>query len=306
MKPKDLIGIPWMLAFALRSDGWYLRQEIIWEKPNPMPESVTDRCTKSHEHIFLLTKQPRYFYDKEAIAEPVSESFANDKRHETGSTTNNVKKGYEKGLAQNPKGPHRLFGKHKNNHEKGQKYQTMRRDRENGEFFLSTPTRNKRDVWTITTKPYSGAHFATFPPEIPEICIKAGSSQHGQCSKCGKPFERMREKIGTQKFKNGSQSKAKHIITEMRGEASLRTSMHTTNEMPVYRTIGWIPQCECNAPIVPQIVLDPFGGSGTTAVVARRLGRDFITVELNQKYIDEHIKPRIEETNPLFGSVEVV
>lgn len=118
-KNKDLIGIPWMLAFALRADGWYLRQEIIWSKVNPMPESVTDRCTKSHEHIFLLTKQPRYFYDKEAIAEPVSESFANDRRHETGSTANNAKEGYEQGLAQNPKGPHRIFGKHKNNQEKG-------------------------------------------------------------------------------------------------------------------------------------------------------------------------------------------
>jgi len=306
LKPKDLIGIPWMLAFALRADGWYLRQEIIWEKPNPMPESVTDRCTKSHEHIFLLTKQPRYFYDKEAIAEPVSESFANDKRHETGSTTNNVKNGYEKGLAQNPKGPHRLFGKHKNNHEKGQKYQTMRRDRENGEFFLSTPTRNKRDVWTITTKPYSGAHFATFPPEIPEICIKAGSSQHGECSKCGKPWERVMEK--EKSFGSGS-GKSGNPISGKNGD-QMQGSGDTgdVRKGPILATVttGWSPQCECNAPIIPQIVLDPFGGSGTTSIVARRLGRDFITVELNQKYIDEHIKPRLEETNPLFGSVEVV
>ena len=306
LKPKDLIGIPWMLAFALRADGWYLRQEIIWEKPNPMPESVTDRCTKSHEHIFLLTKQPRYFYDKEAIAEPVSESFANDRRHETGSTTNNAKEGYEKGMAQNPKGPHRIFGRHKDNQDKGQKYHIMHRDRENGEFFPSVQTRNKRDVWTITTKPFPGAHFATFPPEIPELCIKAGSSQHGECSKCGKPWERVTEK--ERQFGSGS-GKSGNPISGKNGE-SVQGGGDTgdVRKGPILATIttGWSPQCECNTPIVPQIVLDPFGGSGTTAIVARRLGRDFITVELNQKYINGHIKPRLEETNPLFGSVEVL
>ena len=269
LKPKDLIGIPWMLAFALRADGWYLRQEIIWEKPNPMPESVTDRCTKSHEHIFLLTKQPRYFYDKEAIAE---ESSQPDRKR-------NDKIGGEKG--------------DKTHHSPGAQ-------------FEGSVTRNKRDVWTITTKPYSGAHFATFPPEIPEICIKAGSSQHGECSKCGKPWERVMEK--EKSFGSGSGKSGNPISGKNGDQMQGGGDTGDVHKGPILATVttGWSPQCECNAPIIPQIVLDPFGGSGTTSIVARRLGRDFITVELNQKYIDEHIKPRLEETNPLFGSVEVV
>lgn len=134
-KTKDLIGIPWMLAFALRADGWYLRQDIIWSKPNPMPESVQDRCTKSHEYIFLLSKSAKYFYDNEAIKEPAI--YAGDDR---GSRTDN-----RRGTEANS-----VSGK-------------------TGEF------KNKRSVWTINTKPYSGAHFAVFPEELIEPCILAGS-----------------------------------------------------------------------------------------------------------------------------------
>lgn len=118
MKPKDLMGIPWMLAFALRDDGWYLRQDIIWHKPNPMPESVKDRCTKSHEYIFLLSKSPKYYFDNESIKEPSVHAGVND-------------------------------------------------------------TRNKRDVWSVNVKPYKGAHFATFPMELIEPCIKAGCPDGG-------------------------------------------------------------------------------------------------------------------------------
>ena len=149
-KSKDLIGIPWLLAFALRKDGWYLRQDIIWNKPNPMPESVKDRCTKSHEYIFLLSKSKNYYYDNEAIKEPTKEGEA---------------------------------------------------------------TKNKRSVWTVNKKPYKGAHFATFPSELIEPCIKAGS-QKGD------------------------------------------------------------------------IILDPFIGSGTTAMVAKSLGRHYIGCELHESYND--------------------
>jgi DNA modification methylase len=135
LKPKDLIGIPWMLAFALRADGWYLRQDIIWHKPNPMPESVTDRCTKAHEYIFLLSKSQQYFYDNEAIKEPAI--YAGDDR----GSRNDSRRGTE---------ANSMSGK-------------------TGEF------RNKRSVWTINTKPYSGAHFAVFPQELIEPCILAGS-----------------------------------------------------------------------------------------------------------------------------------
>jgi DNA modification methylase len=142
LKPKDLIGIPWMLAFALRADGWYLRQDIIWHKPNPMPESVQDRCTKAHEYIFLLSKSARYYFDAAAIAEEAQDwgtrDRSNGKYHNEGS-----------GLT-----PHSGLEK-------------------------SYETRNKRSVWTVTTKPYKGAHFATFPPDLITPCILAGAPAGG-------------------------------------------------------------------------------------------------------------------------------
>jgi DNA modification methylase len=145
IKPKDLIGIPWRVAFALQADGWWLRQDIIWHKPNPMPESVTDRCTKSHEYIFLLTKSARYFYDSEAIKEP----FCDDRM---GNPNGGGQ--YSVGSGRNDSGALKT-GKWN----------------EDGK----TTGRNRRSVWTIATKPFKEAHFATFPPAIPEICIKAGS-----------------------------------------------------------------------------------------------------------------------------------
>jgi DNA modification methylase len=143
LKPKDLIGIPWMVAFALRNDGWYLRQDIIWHKPNPMPESVSDRCTKSHEYIFLLSKSKTYYYDAESIKEPVKQDWGtrdrtNGKYHNAGTGLNphtGLQKSYEKA--------------------------------------------NKRSVWSITTKPFHGAHFATFPPDLIEPCVIAGSPEGG-------------------------------------------------------------------------------------------------------------------------------
>jgi DNA modification methylase len=148
IKPKDLIGIPWMLAFALRADGWYLRQDIIWHKPNPMPESVTDRCTKAHEYIFLLSKSQQYFYDNEAIKVPVKEDWGT--RDRTNGKYHNEGTGLQ---------PHSGLEK-------------------------SYEMANKRSVWSINTKPYKGAHFAVFPEELIEPCILAGTSQKGHCPKC--------------------------------------------------------------------------------------------------------------------------
>ena len=139
LKNKDLIGIPWMLAFALRADGWYLRQDIIWHKPNPMPESVRDRCTKAHEYIFLLSKSDKYFYDNEAIKYPVKEDWGTRNRSD---------------------------GKY---HKKGTGLQP------HSGLENSYSVANKRSVWSVTTKPYKGAHFATFPPDLIEPCILAGS-----------------------------------------------------------------------------------------------------------------------------------
>ena len=140
LKPKDLIGIPWRLAFALQADGWYLRQDIIWHKPNPMPESVRDRCTKAHEYVFLLSKSERYFFDAEAIKEPAV--TVGDTRH----------------LRRDKTADARLSPSGREGNGKPQ-----------------AETRNRRSVWTVATRPYKGAHFATFPPALIEPCILAGS-----------------------------------------------------------------------------------------------------------------------------------
>lgn len=161
-KPKDLIGIPWMVAFALRADGWYLRQDIIWHKPNPMPESCTDRCTRSHEYIFLLTKNARYYFDSYAIEEPAK---------------------WERWGNQTESKQHPGTAKHLG-----------------GKSIADLPVRgmkNKRSVWTIPTHSYKGAHFATFPPSLASFCSLAGTSEKGACSTCGAPLTRIikRERI---------------------------------------------------------------------------------------------------------------
>lgn len=171
-KAKDLIGIPWMLAFALRDDGWYLRQDIIWQKTNCMPESVRDRCTKSHEYLFLLSKSPRYYFDAEAISEPIAESSA---------------KRYQQNLAAQ-KGSDRQPGKTNDSMKAalprfgGNKYGDDKRAEsrtKSGAVCKPQLRRNKRDVWPISTAGFKGAHFATFPPALVRPCIRAGSRPGG-------------------------------------------------------------------------------------------------------------------------------
>lgn len=152
LKPKDLIGIPWRVAFALQADGWYLRQDIIWHKPNPMPESVRDRCTKAHEYIFMLSKSPRYYFDYEAIKEPA----VSLKAQWTDNPANDKQRGHSRRHA-------------------GFNGRYAERIRESG----PPETRNKRSVWTVTTKPFKGAHFATFPPDLIEPCVLAGCPEGG-------------------------------------------------------------------------------------------------------------------------------
>lgn len=181
IKPKDLIGIPWMVAFALRADGWYLRQDIVWHKPNPMPESVKDRCTKAHEYIFLMSKSKKYYYDQDAIKEPLAASsvqrLAQDIENQKGSDrvpgkTNGAMKAVRPhGIVRNRK----LGYDSKENVLRGSKNINAEGLEES---MLPEPehNRNKRSVWTVTTKPYKGAHFATFPPDLIEPCILAGSA----------------------------------------------------------------------------------------------------------------------------------
>ena len=197
LKEKDLIGIPWMLAFALRADGWYLRQDIIWHKPNPMPESVRDRCTKAHEYVFLLSKNKKYYYDNESIKEPAKDWGTRD----------------------------RSKGKY---HNEGTGLQP------HSGLTKSYPTKNKRSVWSITNKPYKGAHFAVFPPDLITPCIKAGS-------------------------------------------------------------------------IEGDIILDPFIGSGTTAMVAKELKRNYIGCELHEDYstlIDERVPTNKVVHNGLTDAID--
>lgn len=182
LKGKDLVGIPWMLAFALRADGWWLRQDIIWSKPNPMPESVTDRCTKSHEYIFLLTKSAKYYFDSDAIKEPAAASvsrWAQDIENQEGSyrvpgkTNGPMKAVGGRSLRDN----FRREGSKREQAIPNQSRGTHRPNREDSVYDLAT--RNKRDVWTVATQPYKEAHFATFPPKLIEPCILAGCPPGG-------------------------------------------------------------------------------------------------------------------------------
>ena len=191
LKRKDLMGMPWRIAFALQNDGWYLRQDIIWHKPNPMPEPVTDRCTKSHEYIFLLAKNEKYYFDNESIKEDgiIKAGTKGAKGSEERQNEKNV----------NSRPP---------------------------EYKIYDGKRNKRSVWKVNTKPFKESHFATFPPKLIEPMILAGCPETGT-------------------------------------------------------------------------VLDPFGGAGTTALVADRLNRNAVSIELNEDYI-EITKKRLEKDNSLF------
>lgn len=258
IKPKDLLGIPWRAAFALQADGWFLRSDITWAKVNAMPESVTDRPTRSHEMLFLLSKKQRYFYDHIAIREPhKSDSIARTRR----------------GRAD----------KHKWTNGPGK--QSIANDLSKA---LHPDGRNKRDVWSISTKPYKGAHFAVMPPDLVEPCILAGTSEAGCCPHCGTPWRRVIEKVACQpgevppsycgsSFQKGKTRDARSPMAEVGDKP--RTAKT--------RTIGWEPACQCpEHQATPSVVLDPFGGSGTVGMVAQRFGRDWLLIEANPRYAD--------------------
>jgi DNA modification methylase len=268
LKPKDLVGIPWRLAFALQADGWYLRADIIWSKPNPMPESVTDRPTKAHEYVFLLTRSPRYFFDQEAVREPhawpVQPQHGWAERRANGEP---VRRGIAPesstttpgGIGSNPAG------------------------------------RNVRSVWRIATEAYPEAHFATFPTELARRCIVAGTSERGCCPECGVPWVRKVDRgelVGKDRGGN-------YIGREV--GAGVKVNPGTPGLAYENRTVGWRPSCDCsNATIqtpgrpiahpphrpIPCTVLDPFVGSGTVPHVARLHGRHAIGIDLNADYLE--------------------
>ena len=302
LKQKELVGIPWMTAFALRADGWYLRQEIIWAKPNPMPESVTDRCTKSHEQIFLLSKRPRYFFDSEAIAEPVTLSTVArvsqpniENQHGSDRVpgkTNGTMKAVLKSSGNKERKPASARG-----------VPTDTNGKTAGAMAGSVPwegsTRNKRSVWTVTTKPFKGAHFATFPPELIEPCILAGTSAHGHCPQCGAGWERITEKGDPDR--EHQRACGGDVNGEYHGEAvkdyagtgaqnASETKARILDGMRTKVTTGWQATCKCGVEPVPGVVFDPFGGSGTTAEVAQKFGRDWILCEINPAYLPLQIE----------------
>lgn len=271
-KPKDLIPVPWLVGLALQQDGWWLRSDCIWAKPNCMPSSVRDRPTTSHEYVLLLSKQPRYFFDAEAVKEPNSSPE---------QLAHNLK--YAK--------PYEVYDERAGD--------TGQPGNVNNVGIHARPGaegRNIRSVWTIATAPFAEAHFATFPPALAERCIKAGTSEKGACAACGAPWVRQLEQERGERDDSGRT----HSLPEQ------RNGKHPPPERGwevLSRTVGWKPSCACGAgDPVPCVVLDPFGGAGTTGLVADRLGRDAVLIELNPAY-GELARNRIKGDAPLFAEV---
>ena len=246
LKPKDLCLVPYRVAMALQADGWFLRSHIIWAKPNPMPESVTDRPTSAHEAVFLLTKEPRYWYDADAIAEPAIHA---------GKVVSLGEKSLSKGQAAGAN--------------------VSRSGNALADSVTVTSKRNKRNVWTIATKPYSGSHYAVMPPKLVEPCIKAGCPAK-VCAECGAPWVRV---VDVETAPNVSRTR------NVGGrDDGYTTPTHGGGIPPSKRiTKGWEPTCDHDAATRPGLVLDPFGGSGTVGEVAESLGRRWLMFDLDAR-----------------------
>lgn len=249
LKNKDLMGIPWRVAFALQADGWTLRSDIIWSKANCMPESVNDRPTMSHEYVFLFSKQTRYFYDAVAIMEETTD-------HEY-RTRGKIRPPTSLYCAPRQDGSHRT---------------AMSLHQQPGGRL----TRNIRNVWTILTEPFPGAHFACMPTALAARCIQAGTSAHGVCSLCGAPYRRLiaSHDAATPRYKR-----------KTLGEPHDPSDSHTLRTAHYISTVGWEPSCSCAAMVVPAVVFDPFAGASTTLLVARDMGRHGVGMDLSWRYL---------------------
>ena len=275
LKPKDLMGIPWRVALALQADGWWLRSDIVWNKLNPMPESVRDRPTRAHEYVFLLTKSARYYYDAGAIRTPAAPATLKDSRVNG--------HGFVASVA-NPDNPHYAQASKPDKQRGHSRRHAGFNDRwdDMSKAEQQAMGANKRDVWSIATQPYSGAHFATFPEKLVEPCILAGTSEKGVCSVTGDPWERVVERTQGE-YQDCPKSEMSQIARGDRGTANVGK----TELVPPRRTTtGWQPTCDHDSEPVPATVLDPFCGSGTTGVVALRHGRSFVGIELNPEYVE--------------------
>jgi DNA modification methylase len=261
LKPKDLVGIPWRVAFALQADGWWLRSDVIWSKPNPMPESVTDRPTKAHEYLFLLAKSAKYFYDADAIRETNTGLDGNARTFRGGGAY--------------------VHGRSFTNDS------VIDRISHGNDGLLVG--RNKRTVWEIATEPYAEAHFATYPTDLVKPCILAGTSEHGCCAECGAPWGRVVEMTEEYRAVLDSGRAWRDASGKPDEFTNRHPKDHPSSLPPKSRTTGWAATCKHHQPgagIAPGIVLDPFLGSGTTALVAKLAGRDYLGIELNPSYVE--------------------
>lgn len=267
LKPKNLCGIPWRVAFALQADGWYLRSDIIWHKKSPMPESVRDRPTKAHEYLFLLAKSDRYWYDQDAIRE----NFADERMGNPGKYV-----------------PHHNIGRQRND---GNQIGA------NGEWNGSKlGGRNRRTVWSISSTPFPGAHFAVMPEALVEPCLLAGCPAQ-VCAKCGEPWVRVVERKSSFPTKVRKDHPTRYGDTENKSAKGFGMPSINTKT----KTIGLAPTCQCSAPTRPGVALDPFFGSGTVGVVTKKNKRDYIGIELNAAYI-KLAQERLNQTpSPLFA-----
>ena len=265
-KPKDLLLMPARVAIALQDDGWWVRSEIVWIKKNPMPESVRDRPTNAHEKVFLLTKRPTYYYDADSVRTSYKPG-----------TLGRYSYGFEKS--------HTAWGGLPSYHE-----QDPREERRSDSRDASTPSVDKganlRNCWTIPTAPFADAHFATFPPALATIPIKAGTSERGCCSACGTPWRRVTERIET--GWDGSKYAERVVAANVDNGGTDRSTLGSSGgtETADYVTLGWNPSCECESQRVPCTILDPFAGAGTAGMVAARLGRSSVLVEISPEYAD--------------------
>ena len=316
LKPKDLVGIPHLFAFAAQAEGWYLRNDIIWAKPNPLPESVTDRLTRGHECIFLLAKSRKYFFDHIAIKEPLKESSVGwaerkerliaengvgtlGKQIESGvdgshgyaglALGRNGQTGYDVELGANKRDvwmveeesdPFVRFCA-----ERGVDLAALRDEYEGA-------ATGKGDTWRVATKPYAGAHFAAFPEELVRPMILAGTSARGVCPACGAPWVRVVERGGVVYQDSGNRKRADAPGAEFSASSALRTGTITGK-----KTTGWRPTCTCNAgEPIPATVMDPFNGSGTSGRVATKLGRSYIGIDVCEEYLESLSPGRIYDT----------
>jgi hypothetical protein len=263
LKSKDLVGIPWRLAFALQEDGWYLRQDMIWYRSNPMPEPVRDRCTNAHEHVFLLAKKAKYFFDAVAIREPPS------------SGNRNRSQNHRPGLEQ------AFFGNVPTNI---------------GRCGNHADGRNKHSVWKIPSQPLCELHFASYPTKLVLPCLLAGTSKEGCCAKCGAPWVRMVERERREIDLDSTVQSDKNRRRLELGMNSHKSTLgsfrkHNNFQHANPHTMRWQPGCDCHADEpVPCTILDPFMGSGTTGCVAVKRHRRFVGIELNPEYFQMAIR----------------